>query len=142
MIVEVKAKVARIINGKTRKKTETFIKENCTLFTEAEYAVTELLTEEQNSKLVDNFEIQSLRISPIKEVYTSWKNDKDNTFVATLIDIFLEDNGTEKATKYKILLWANNHTEALKRVQELSKQGYDMQIEGIKQVDYTHFDKD
>jgi hypothetical protein len=31
-----------------------------------------------------------------------------------------------------------NHSQALQRVNELARQGYDMQIEGIKQVDYEY----
>jgi len=142
MLVEVKAKVARIIDGKIRKKTETFIVPDCELFVNAEHQVMQSLIEEQNGGLVDNFEIQSLRISPIKEVCTQWLNDYTlqgyPSFIATLKDIFHDDNGNEKSIKYKVLLWANNHSQALQRVQELARQGYDMQIEGIKQVDVEY----
>lgn len=142
MLVEVKAKVARIIDGKIRKKTETFIVPDCELFVNAEHQVMQSLIEEQNGGLVDNFEVQSLRISPIKEVCTQWLNDYTlqgyPSFIATLKDIFHNDNGNEKSLKYKVLLWANNHSQALQRVQELARQGYDMQIEGIKQVNYEY----
>ena len=36
MLIEVKVKVARIIDGKTRKRTETYLKPDCELFVEAE----------------------------------------------------------------------------------------------------------
>lgn len=142
MLVEVKAKVARIIDGKTRKRTETFIVPDCELFVNAEHQVMQSLIEEQNAGLVDNFEVQSLRISPIKEVCTQWLEDYTmsgfSPFIATLKDIFHDDNGNEKSLKYKVLLWANSHSQALQRVQELARQGYDMQIEGIKQVDVEY----
>jgi hypothetical protein len=142
MLIEVKVKVARIIDGKTRKRTETWLKDDCELFVEAEQAVMQKLTEEQEGGLIDEFEIQSLKISPIKEVCDQWLDDYITSgypaFIATLKDIFHADDGTEKTLKYKVLLWASNHSEALRRVTELSREGYDMQIEGIKQVDYEY----
>ena len=70
MLIEVKVKVARVIDGKTRKRTETYIVDDCQLFVEAEHQVTAALVEEQNGGVVEEFEIQSLRISPIREVCT------------------------------------------------------------------------
>lgn len=141
MLIEVKAKVARIIDGKTRKRTETYLIDK-ELFSEAEYAVMSNLTGDQEGGLVESFEVQSLRISPIKEVCTQWLEDYTfrgyPPFIAILKDIFHTDDGTEKTLKYKVLLWADNHAQALSRVTELAHQGYDMQIEGIKQVDYTY----
>jgi hypothetical protein len=142
MLVEVKVKVARIIDGKTRKRTETYLKEGCELFVEAEQAVMRKLTDEQTGGLIDEFEIQSLKISPIKEVCDQWIDDYTLSgyppFLATLKETYHLDDGSEKTLKYKVLLWANSHSQALQRVQELARQGYDMQIEGIKQVDYEY----
>lgn len=142
MLVEVKVKVARIIDGKTRKRTETYLKEDCELFVEAEQAVMRKLTDEQVGGLIDEFEIQSLKISPIKEVCDQWIDDYTLSgyppFLATLKETYHLDDGSEKTLKYKVLLWANSHSQALQRVQELARQGYDMQIEGIKQVDYDY----
>ena len=145
MLVEVKVKVARITDGKTRKRTETFIIPDCELFVNAEHLVMQTLTEELESHLIESFEILSLKQSPIKEVCSQWLEDCNNgfpPFIATLKDIFLTDEGTEKSIKYKVLLWASNHTQALSRVQELSRQGYDMHIEGIKEVDYQYLTED
>ena len=71
MLVEVKVKVARIIDGKTRKRTETYLMDS-EIFANAEYAVMNSLANEQNLGTVDEFEIQSLRISPIKEICTQY----------------------------------------------------------------------
>ena len=135
MLIEVKVKTVRTIDGKTRKKTETYIlgKE---VFAEAEYKVTAELTEEQESNLLDNFEIQSLKIASVREVCTQFEGEK--TYVATLKDIFLETDGTEKTVKYKVLLWANSLSQANTCVQELASQGYNMNIEGIKEVEYNY----
>ena len=142
MLIEVKVKVARIIDGKIRKRTETYIVPDCELFVNAEHAVMAQLTSEQESSLIESFEVQSLRVSPIKEVCTQWLEDYTLSgypaFMATLKDVWLADDGTEKSLKYKVLLWASNHSQALQRVQELARQGYDMHIEGIKEVDYEY----
>ena len=135
MLVEVKVKVARIIDGKTRKRSETYLMDR-ELFAEAEYKVTEVLSQEQSEGFVEDFEIQSLRISPIREVATQFNGEF--TYIATLKDIWLADDGTEKTLKYKILLYANDTADATRNVLALARQGYDMQVEGIKQVDYEY----
>ena len=135
MLIESKVKVARIIEGKTKNVTETYIVDK-DFFAEAEYAVTEALTEEANSNLIESFVIQSQKMSMIKELYNI--EEGDCNFIATLKDIFTDDNGSEKHIRYKILLWANNLTEANTRLQALAREGYDMQIEGLKQVDYIY----
>ena len=135
MLIEVKVKVARIIDGKTRKRTENFVVDR-EFFSEAEYAVTSNLTNEQSQGLVDEFEIQSLKISQFKEVALQFEGN--DTFVATLKDIWLDNDGNEKTLKYKVLLWADDLTQANSNTLRLAREGYDMQIEGIKQVDYEY----
>lgn len=140
MLVEVKAKVARIIDSKTRKRVETYVVSNCDLFVEAEQKVMETLAAEQSSHLIESFQIQSLRISPIMEVCVQYTGEI--AFIATLKDYFHADDGTEKILKYKVLLWADSHADALSRIQELAREGYDMHIEGIKEVEYKYIAED
>ena len=135
MLIEVKVKVARVIDNKTRKRIETYILDR-EFFSQAEYAITELLNEEEQSGLIEDFYITSLRESGIKEIVDKFKGDF--SFLATLKDIWLEDDGTEKYLKYKVLLWADSPSQAMSNTLQLSKEGYDMQIEGIKQVDYEY----
>lgn len=135
MLIEVKVKTTRTIDGKTRKKTETYLIEK-EFFAEAEYAVAALLTEEQNSNLLESYEVQSFRISPIKEICTEYEGS--SAFIATLKDTFLMDDGTEKALKYKVLLWADSLAEAMARTNVFARQGYDMSVEGLKEVDYQY----
>ena len=139
MLIEVKVKVARVIDNKTRKRTETYILDR-EFFSQAEYAITELLNEEEQSGLIEDFYITSLRESGIKEIVDKFKGDF--SFLATLKDIWLEDDGTEKYLKYKVLLWADSPSQAMSNTLQLSKEGYDMQIEGIKQVDYEYLARD
>ena len=134
MLIEVKVKVARIIDGKTRKRTETYVMDK-EFFSQAEYTVTEFLN---GDTTVEDFQIQILKLSQIKEIDDQSIDNSIPSFIATLIDIFHQDDGTEKKLRYKVLLWADNLTAANRRANELSHQGYDMQIEGIKQVDYEY----
>lgn len=141
MLIEVKVKVARIIDNKTRKLTETYVIDK-EFFSQAELCITEILDTEQTSHLISDYEIQSLRVSSIKEIDEQSINAVRHSFMATLRDVFHEDDGTEKYVKYKVLLWADNLTEANHRALELSHQGYDMLIEGIKQVDYIYINEE
>lgn len=135
MLIEIKVKVSRVIDAKVKKRVETYLTEK-ELFSQAEYQITDLLTKDSTA---DDFEIQSLRISPIKEVADQYQGEY--AFVTTLKDIWTDDDGTEKYLKYKVLLWADSLTEANQHVQQLAREGYDMLIEGIKQVDYVYLNE-
>lgn len=137
MLIEVKAKVSRIIDGKARKRTETYLIDK-ELYAQAEYAVMLSLSQEEAAGTVSSSEIISLRQSPIKEICEETMQGSSFSFIATLKDIFHDDSGNEKSMRYKVLLWADNLSQANQRAQQLSHQGYDMQIEGIKQVDYEY----
>lgn len=136
MLIEVKSKVEMTVDGKTRKKTIAVLVEK-EFFSEAEYAVTAYLTADTS---IGEFSILSLRQSPIKEVATQFSGSC--TFIATLKDIFLENDGTEKPIKYKVLLWADSLQEAMSNIHTLARQGYDMLIEGVKEVDYIYLEED
>lgn len=135
MLIEVKVKVTRIIDTKKRKKLETYIF-NKDFFSEAEYKVTEILNTQHDEGEVDSFEIQSLKLSTIKEIADQYEGQY--SFLATLKGIYHDDNGDEKSMRYKVLLWANDLTSATHNARELQRQGYDMQIEGLKEVNYTY----
>ena len=137
MLIEVKVKVARVIDSKTRKRTENYIL-NKEFFSEAEYAVTAHLNEEITLGSVESFEIQSLKISQIKEI--AYMTNGSYSYIGTLKDIWLDNDGTEKTLKYKVLLWANDTTDANNKFLQLARQGYDMMVEGIKQADYEYLD--
>ena len=129
MLIEIKVKTTRKDGHRTKKKLETYlIKEE--FFANAEYEITKEL------QGMESFEIQSMKISSIKEIDT--QSAGQFSFIATLRDTWTADDGTEKHLKYNILLWANDLTEANHRVKQLVKQGYDMLIEGIKQADYEY----
>lgn len=132
MLIEVKVKVKRTIDNKTKSKSETYLTDK-QVFGEAEYAVMQTLSKETG---VVDYEIQSIKLSPIKELYNI--EDGENTFITTLIDSYIDDKGNEKTMKYKVLLWADNLTTANQRTQSFTKQGYDLTVEGLTQKDIIY----
>lgn len=135
MLIEVKAKVAWIIDNKVRKRTETYILDK-NVFAEAEYEVMTLLSGYMDEGTVKSFEILMIKVSMVKEIITQYQGE--NTFIASLRDIFLQEDGTEKTIKYKVLLWANNISDAMTHTREIASQGYDMQIDSLREVDYVY----
>lgn len=139
MFIEVKVKVSWVIDNKIKKKLETYIIDK-EVFAEAEYEVMILLTAYKNEGTVEDFEITSLKQSSVKEIITNYQGDY--SFIASLRYMFIQDDGTEKAMKYKTLLWANNISEAMSHTRELTQQGYDMQIDSLKEVNYTYLNSE
>lgn len=135
MLIEVKAKVAWKIDGKVKKKIETYIIDE-EVFAQAEYAVMSHLEQYKSDGEVEDFEITGLKLSIVKEIITQYEGD--HTFIATLRDTTLQGDGSEKIIKYKVLLWANNIAEAMTHTREIAQQDYNMQIDGLKEVNYTH----
>lgn len=138
MLIEVKTKIEFIIDNKSKKKAVTYVLDT-EFFANAEYQVTGMLEELKKQSTVKSYDVLALKQSPIKEVITN--HDGEHSYIATLEDIFTEDDGTEKKLKYKVLLWADNHQQALSHITELIKQGYDLAIKGIKEVDYEYLNE-
>lgn len=135
MLIEVKAKVAWKIDGKVKKKIETYIIDE-EVFAEAEYAVMSHLEQYKSDGEVEDFEITGLKLSIVKEIITQYEGNY--TFIATLRDTTILNDGSEKVIKYKVLLWANNIAEAMTHIREIAQQGYGMQIDDLKEVNYTY----
>ena len=135
MLIEVKARVAWKIDGKVKKKMETYILDK-EVFAQAEYEVMALLNSHREESTVEDFDILGLKLSTVKEVITQYVGDY--SFIATLRDTIIQDDNSEKQIKYKVLLWANSITEAMNHAGEVASQGYDMQIDGLKEVNYTY----
>lgn len=135
MLIEVKAKVAWVIDNKVRKRTETYILDK-NVFAEAEYEVMTLLSGYMEEGTVKSFEILMIKISMVKEIITQYQGE--STFIVSLRDIFLQEDGTEKTIKYKVLLWANNISDAMTHTREIASQGYDMQIDSLREVNYSY----
>lgn len=135
MLIEVKAKVAWIIDNKVRKKTETYILDK-EVFAQAEYEVMSLLTTHKEEGVVDSFELLGIKVAAVKEIITQFEGE--HSFIASLRDTYLQEDGTEKTVKYKVLLWANSISEAMSHTRDIARQGYDLQIDGLREVNYTY----
>lgn len=127
MLIEIKVKTTRQIENKTVKRIETYLTEK-EFYAEAELTVT---AELHQDTAVSAFEIQSLRLSPIKEIAEQFTGE--NSYLLTLKDCFLEDDGTEKYLRYKVLLDADSLKEAAEKAHELQREGYDMTIEDVRE---------
>ena len=135
MLIEVKARVAWVIDTKVRRKLETFVLDR-EVFAEAEYAVMSMLGNNVNDGTVESYEILGMKVSQVKEIVTQYQGE--NTYVASLRDTFLQNDGTEKTIRYKVLLWANNISDAMTNTRGMASQGYDMQIDSLREVNYTY----
>lgn len=134
MLLEVKTRINRIVDSKSIRSVETYVLDK-DFFSDAEMIVTaELGDEVRNTE--GSFEILSIRQSPIKEIADQFQGDK--SFIVTLKDIFHDDNGKEKSLRYKVLLYADSPSDAMRNASQLQRQGYDMQIEGLREVNYIY----
>lgn len=78
-----------------------------------------------------NCDVISIIRSNVVEIVNEKEEDKP-FYKATLIDIFIDDNGNEKETKYYNLVCAKDITEANRLMQEHMRQGLnDMRLDGI-----------
>ena len=78
-----------------------------------------------------NCDVISITRSNVVEIVNEKEEDKP-FYKATLIDIFIDDNGNEKETKYYNLVCDKDITEANRLMQEHMRQGLnDMRLDGI-----------
>lgn len=78
-----------------------------------------------------NCDVISITRSNVVEIVNK-KEESKPFYKATLIDIFIDDNGNEKETKYYNLVCAKDITEANRLMQEPMRQGLnDMRLDGI-----------
>lgn len=123
MFYEIKLKVEKENSkGEVKEVKEHFITD-VDLFCEAEAKGIEIY----NGKC----DVFSIIRSKIREIVNSKEEDKP-FFKATLIDVFVNDDGTEKETPYPVLVCANDVKEANRIMEEYMKQGLsDFRLEGI-----------
>ena len=103
--------------------TEHYIT-NVELFAEAEQKGMEMYNNE-----CDVFSIVRSKVSEI--VNESDKTDDNHFFKATIVDVYTDESGNEKETKYFVLVSAKDIPEANKRMEDYLKQGFDMKLDGI-----------
>lgn len=117
--------------GNTKTVRESFLIENAETFNDAEYA---LYQEFKNETGID---VVSLKRSKIKEIANHGTGKlKTPMFVATLTDVFTDDNGNEKEMNYDIAFFAPNIQEAHNFIIYYTEQGYCMEMRGLKQAKF------
>lgn len=126
MFYEIKLKVEKENSkGEMKEVVEHFITD-VGLFAEAEAN----RLEQYNG----NCDVISITRSNVVEIVNEKEEDKP-FYKATLIDIFIDDNGNEKETKYYTLVCAKDITEANRLMQEHMRQGLnDMRLDAIQKT--------
>ena len=138
MLIETKVKIKKEVDGKTIKYATNFLTDSDTLV-DALGDVINHLNVMESSHLIVDADIISCKQSSIKEVAAQFEGDK--SYIATLKELWVDEiSGEEKALRYKVLLYAADLTECNQRVQQLSREGYDMQVESLTEVEMEYLD--
>ena len=137
MLTETKVKTSKEVDGRRIRNTITFLTDSETLV-DALASVISHLDTMRSSHLIDDADILSCKQSSIKEVATQFEGDK--SYIATLKDIWIDEIGDEKSMRYKVLLYAADLTECNQRVQQLSREGYDMSVESLTEVNMEYLE--
>ena len=119
------------IGARIKEKHEVLV-DNCEFFAEAE------------QKVLDEFiyagtgdvEVTNMKRSNIMEFVNSHQGgDDENIYTATIVSIFVEENGKEKETKYHVGVFAKSVNEATSIVQQYMKMGLqDMRLVSVKET--------
>ena len=111
--------------GELKQVTEQFITD-AELFANAEYTG---LNEYEG-----NCDVTAIKRSKIREIVNQKEEDKP-FFKATVVDIFTNEDGTEKELTYPVLVCAKDITEANKLMKDYIAQGLnDMRLKEIKET--------
>lgn len=115
---------------KTVSITEEFLVENCELHGEAEAKGYAYGAEYS----FDAFDVTNVKRSNIREFINNGTQG-EVIFIATIVDIFTNDDGTTKELKYYVGVFSDNIDEATRKVKEYMQQGLnDMELREIKQT--------
>ena len=109
--------------GETKEVTEHYMTD-AELFSEAELKGLELYANK-----CDVFAVSRSKVREI--VNLADKTEENHFFKATITDVFTDDSGNEKETKYFVLVAAKDIPEANKRMEDYLRQGFDMKLDGI-----------
>ena len=119
-------------NGATIKEKHEVLVDNCKLLADAEQkALYEFIYAG-----VGDVEVTNMKRSNIMEFANSPQGvDDENIYTATIVSIFVEENGKEKETKYHVGVFAKSVNEATSIVQQYMKMGLqDMRLVSVKET--------
>lgn len=122
--------------GVNEKGNDVVVKESYILQDKESFGdVEDTMYSEFNNTLTD-MEVIAIKRSRIKEVANSRSNGEDKIYLATIADIFIDDNSNEKEIKYVIALFAKTFDGAKAFISEYLKQGYNMQLKSLKETKF------
>lgn len=135
MFYEVQTRRSEIdANGANKEVVEKYVVEGCELFADAEYKSIEYITPYSNGLC----EVTAMKQSKIREFINSNEEAEQGIYVATVADVFIDDNDKEKEIKYVVAIWATSVGEANELVGEYLKQGMaDFRIIGVKRTKFV-----
>ena len=114
-------------NGEGKTVKEQYLVDNRNLFAEVEDA---MYVGFDGYKDLD---VIAVKRSRIKEVANSRTNEEEKMFIATLVDIFHDQEGNEKEIKYQVAFYSQNMSTAWAFIREYVAQGYNMKVSAIKE---------
>ena len=104
---------------------EQIIVEDCELFAEVEAKLYE------KEKGYEDVDVTAIKRSKIKEIANERTSDDEKIFLATLVDVFLNDDGSEKEMKYTIAFFSKTMDSAHAYISQYASQGYNMSVTKI-----------
>lgn len=117
-------------NGEGKTVKEQYLVDNRNLFAEVEDA---MYVGFDGYKDID---VIAVKRSRIKEVANSRTNEEEKMFIATLVDIFHDQEGNEKEIKYQVAFYSQTMSSAWAFIREYVAQGYNMKVSAIKETKF------
>lgn len=84
-----------------------------------------------------DFDVTDIKRSVVKEIANSRTYEDEKIYEATLLDVYLEEDGTEKETTYRILFFSKSYESANAYITEYVKQGYNLEIIKLRKTKFV-----
>lgn len=117
--------------GNDRSIKEQFVCENNDSFTDVEAMLISMFG------TYADFSVEAIKRSKIKEVANKRDSEDDMVWMAELQDVFTDDEGVEKYTKYKVVFYAKSADSAHAFITDFMRQGYDMTLVSLKLTNFS-----
>ena len=122
-------------NGNDKVVKERYLIEEASGFGDAEEQTYEYCNGVGGVKT--DVDVVDVKRSKVKEILNRRSCPDDNIFVGDVSDTQLNDDGEEVELVYKVSLFAKNFDDAYLKLNEYLKQGYAMQIVGVKKTKFV-----
>lgn len=80
-----------------------------------------------------DIDVIAIKRSKIIEIVNKRESQDEKMFIADVTSTFVDDNGDEKYTVYKVALFADSFDHAKVAIENHLKQGYGLELTGLKQ---------